>query len=420
MSKVHFDFLIVGAGIIGSAISYILSETLKRSNQKSNIGVIDLDLEGEYSSTLKNAGGVRSTWRNRANVELCKYSIDFFEKISDKIDFKQKGYFWLHDENSWEEINHNLNLYNEIGLNVELVSKNNIKNYLPFIENYEDIKGMSISRKAGLIDHYSLRQFFRTGSKNNGVDFIDNQYVFNITTENNSGISLTTSDISGLVRSRGIDVVRKYLKGEIPQSPTESINYSFDLLINSTGAWSSKLSKLYGYKEDEIKPRRRQIELFNCPGIDISEMGMIIDTTDIYFHQEGDNILAGYSNMDEPYGVNFKFDFFSYSEESPFTKYIWKPLVKRSSLFEKIKFIRGWSGIYGETHDRSGFIGKVPGFDNIFECVGHTGRGIMISYGAAQALVDIMLEGKLRDGLTSASDFHRSRPNGDLFEELHL
>ena len=87
---------------MGSASAYALSKELKEKGQNLSIGVIDLDLEGEHSSTLKNAGGVRATWRNRANIELCKYSIDFYETISEEIQFRTLGYYWMHAERSWE------------------------------------------------------------------------------------------------------------------------------------------------------------------------------------------------------------------------------------------------------------------------------------------------------------------------------
>ncbi len=90
------------------------------------------------------------------------------------------------------------------------------------------------------------------------------------------------------------------------------------------------------------------------------------------------------------------------------------------SNFQKDKYIRCWAGMYGETSDRSGYIGKVPGLDNVYECAGHTGRGLMISYGAGHALADLIIDGKFRSELKSASDFSRERPSGELFEELHL
>ena len=73
--------------------------------------------------------------------------------------------------------------------------------------------------------------------------------------------------------------------------------------------------------------------------VDLSSYGMVIDTSDIYFHQDSESILAGYSNMDEPYGYNFDFSFGGMDEESQFVKYIWEPLSKRISRFEKVKLL---------------------------------------------------------------------------------
>jgi sarcosine oxidase subunit beta len=160
--------------------------------------------------------------------------------------------------------------------------------------------------------------------------------------------------------------------------------------------------------------------LISAREVDLRNYGMIIDTSDIYFHQEGENILAGYSNMDEPYGYNFEFSFGGMDEKSQFVKYIWEPLSKRISRFEKIKFLRGWAGVYAETPDRSGYLGRVGGLKNVFECVAHTGRGLMISYGAGVALSDLILNSEFRPELKSAKDLARERPYGELYEELHL
>ncbi|MGH7902482.1 MAG: FAD-dependent oxidoreductase, partial [Thermodesulfobacteriota bacterium] len=107
-------------------------------------------------------------------------------------------------------------------------------------------------------------------------------------------------------------------------------------------------------------------------------------------------------------------------EKSLFVKYIWSPLWQRSSKFERLKIIRGWAGLYAETPDRSGYLGRVPGLKNVYECVAHTGRGLMISYGAGKALSDLILDSSFREELRHARDLSRERPSGELYEELHL
>ncbi len=422
MERHDLDFLFIGAGVLGSAGAYALSKKLGEKGTKAVIGVIDIDMEGEFSSTLKNAGGVRATWRSRANIELCKYSIDFYESIAEIIQFRELGYFWMHGARSWQEINENHPLYEEYGLPVELYPAEEVPSILPLVDNLEGIEGLSVSRKAGLIDHYSLREFYRAGARKNGVRFFDRCYAAGITVEGGIMKTVRAYDLSTFNRNRSAveEKVKMILEDDSVDHGLPIITFKCGTIINTAGAWAPRVSALYGFNDEGVKPRRRQMAVLNCPDVDLSPFGMLIDTSDIYFHQDGENILAGYSNMDEPYGYNFEFSFGGMSEESPFVRHIWQPLWKRISGFEKVKFIRGWAGMYAETPDRSGYLGRVPGLHNVYECEAHTGRGLMISYGAATALADLLVDGAFRKELRHAEDLSRERKSGPLYEGLHL
>lgn len=422
MSDYNFDFLFIGGGILGSSGAMAISKRLAERGESAGIAVVDVDLEGEYSSTLKNAGGVRATWRNRANIELCKYSIDFYETIRDEIQFRELGYFWMHDAPSWQEVKKNHPLYMEYKLSVELHSPGAVPQFLPFVDNLEGIAGLSISRKAGLIDHYSLREYYRREARKNGVVFFDGCCVKRIVVEDGKATEVIADrlgELSENSESKSEAIKTFLINGEIGLTG-EEISLKCGVVINTAGAWAPRISKLYGFNDEQIKPRRRQMVVIHCPDLDLSSYGMIIDTSNVYFHKDAENILAGYSNMDEPYGYNFEFDFGGMGEESPFVRYIWLPLYNRISRFERVKFLRGWAGLYAETPDRSGYLGRVPGFRNVYECAAHTGRGLMISYGAGTALSDLILDGRFREELSHANDMSRERPSGELFEELHL
>jgi sarcosine oxidase subunit beta len=216
------------------------------------------------------------------------------------------------------------------------------------------------------------------------------------------------------------DLIKTYLVNEEVRYFGDAVSFKCRALINTAGAWSPRISELYGFNDDKIKPRRRQMVVMHCPQVDLSSFGLVIDTSHVYFHKDADNILAGYSNMNEPYGYNLDYNFGGMREGSLFVKYIWLPLCNRISGVETIKLLRGWAGLYAETPDRSGYLGRVPGFINVYECGAHTGRGLMISYGAGTALSDLILNGKFREELKHAEDLSRERPSGNLFEELHL
>lgn len=422
MERHALDFLFIGAGALGSAGAWALSKKLGERGVKASVGVIDVDMEGGYSSTLKNAGGVRATWRNRANIELTKYSIDFYESIAEIIQFRELGYFWMHGPESWREINENHPLYEEYGLPVELYPAGEVPSILPFVDDLGGIEGLSVSRKAGLIDHYSLREYYRAQAKKNGVRFFDRCFAAGMRVEGGRVKEVSAYDLSLFNKDRQLldEKIRQILENAAADAHTPGVVFRCGTLVNTAGAWAPRVSELYGFSDEGIKPRRRQMVVLNCPDVDLSSYGMLIDTSDIYFHQDGENILAGYSNMDEPYGYNFEFSFGGMSEESPFVRHIWQPLWKRMSGFERVKFIRGWAGMYAETPDRSGYLGRVPGLSNVYECEAHTGRGLMISYGAATALADLLVDGAFRQELSHAEDLSRERKSGPLYEGLHL
>jgi glycine/D-amino acid oxidase-like deaminating enzyme len=101
-------------------------------------------------------------------------------------------------------------------------------------------------------------------------------------------------------------------------------------------------------------------------------------------------------------------------------EHIWPRLAECSSLFERRKHVRGWSGLYAVTPDRSGIAGPVRGLTNFFEAHSFTGRGVMQSYGVARALAawidtgrpqgSIASKGRSYVGMQSTSHAHRSSP----------
>ena len=88
--------LIVGAGLAGSALAMHLAEM-----GEPGVVVVDPDLAGERSSSQLNAGGVRATWWQPVNVELCAATIAFFAEHSQELGFRERGYLWLHGPERW-------------------------------------------------------------------------------------------------------------------------------------------------------------------------------------------------------------------------------------------------------------------------------------------------------------------------------
>jgi sarcosine oxidase subunit beta len=193
------------------------------------------------------------------------------------------------------------------------------------------------------------------------------------------------------------------------------------LVVNCLGAWSPVFSAKVGVT-DVTEPVRRQICLVDvhsqdlADGVDLEPLGMIVDASDLYFHPEGPHVLAGYSIPDEATGFDFDYD-----GDAFFETHVWPRLAHRASSFERCGHVRGWSGLYAVTPDRSGIAGPVPGFANFYEAHSFTGRGVMQSYGVGQALAERIDTG--RYGALDLSALDRTRfADRDrwVVEELHI
>jgi sarcosine oxidase subunit beta len=140
---------------------------------------------------------------------------------------------------------------------------------------------------------------------------------------------------------------------------------------------------------------------------------MIVDTTGLYFHNDGPHILAGYSPPEAP-GYHFNYD-----GEEFFQKEIWPRMYARMSHFERLRHVTGWAGLYEVSPDRSAIVGMAA--PSVYEAHSFSGRGVMQSYGAGQALAGLIAEGKFPAGL-DASALARTRfeANRLVFEELHI
>ncbi|HLH78358.1 MAG TPA: FAD-binding oxidoreductase [Candidatus Binataceae bacterium] len=398
------EALIVGAGIIGSALAMALGE------RGMSCLVIDVDLAGRLSSSEKNAGGVRATWWQPVNIALCRASIEYYEKIASEVGFRQRGYLWLYDERTFSKACAHLTLQRELGHPIQTLTAAQVTQRVPEIDRVEGIAGATFSPRDGLINSNLLKEHYRARSRALGARYLDRMFVENIALEGDevrvecwqAAQPLSDADLSRLLAPQGR-----------PQEPAgRKIELRAERLIIAAGAWSPQLLKLLGV-ETPSEAVRRQVCLIDNRLTDLAAYGMIVDTSGLYFHNEGTHILAGYSPPEEPAGYSFRYD-----GEEFFMGEIWPRLYARMSCCERLRHVGGWAGLYAVSPDRSAIVGPVCA--RVYEAHSFSGRGVMQSWGAAQAIAELIVRGSY--GALDASALTRARFTlGHLVpEELHI
>lgn len=400
----RFDAIVVGAGIIGSSVAMGLAE------RGLKLLVVDVDLSGRLSSSEKNAGGVRATWWQPVNITLCLASIRYYETIRDEVGFRQKGYLWLHDSRTWPQALEYLRLQRELGHTIEALSRAEVGRRVPEIDKLKGIAGATFSPADGLINSNLLKEHYRTKSRAMGARYLDRVFV-HAADVRADGVRLSCWQADHSLS----DLALMRLMAQDERGEAESgrpFELRADHLVITGGAWSGNVLRLLGL-DSFSRAIRRQICLVESRATDLSAYGMIVDTSGLYFHNEGPYILAGYSPPDEPAGHHFTYD-----GEAFFLEQIWPRLYARMSSCERLRHVTGWAGLYSVSPDRSAILGRAA--PRVFEAHSFSGRGVMQSYGAGQALAELISTGGY--GRLDAAALSRERfSSGALvWEELHI
>ncbi len=102
--------------------------------------------------------------------------------------------------------------------------------------------------------------------------FFDRCYVKKIVVEDDRVTEVIASYLKELDENAQdkAELIKTYLvNGEIGFS-SEEISFKCGKLVNTAGAWAPRISKLYGFNDEQINPRRRQMVVIRCPEVDIS------------------------------------------------------------------------------------------------------------------------------------------------------
>jgi glycine/D-amino acid oxidase-like deaminating enzyme len=380
------DVVVVGAGLIGSAVAMGLVR-----QGVSSVVVVDLDLSGEWSSSELNAGGVRATWSQKVNLLTSKFSIEYFQTVAETIGYRDCGYLWLHRPETFQAALKAREMHVAHGWDVEILDPKEIQRRHPFMDKIDDLAGGLFGVKDGLVNPNRLKEHFREGALLKGARFLDGVFVTASNEGNGSKWRIRGFQFSESLKSeekRRILVENPKQEDAFDLAHGEWIEIECDRVVNAGGAWAPKLAGVLGYASPSA-PLRRQISLFHARDLDLTPYGMIIDPSGVYFHPESIYGLSGFANRNESEGYHFHYDAAAFFEE-----YIWPALYERSRSFESLRHVSGWAGLYENSPDHHAIVGAVEGRPGVFEAHSFSGHGAMQSYGVGIALSELIVKGR--------------------------
>jgi sarcosine oxidase, subunit beta len=362
------EVVIIGGGIVGASIAYNLAK-----KGLNDVIILEKGLIGE-GSTGKCAGGIRTQFSTRINLQFSKLSIRIFEQFEDEFgkdpEFQRIGYLFLsttHEQ--WSILQANSRSMESEGFKAELFTPQQIKDNWPFI-SVKDLSGGSYTKNDGYAGPYEVLQGFIKGARRSGVLIREGMEVTGINSENGAVTTVETST-------------------------GEKINTN--IIVNAAGPYASGIAGMLGLDLPVI-PLRRQLFFTNPFNHLPQKLPMIIDLEHgWYMRREGKGLLLAGPQDKTP----------SFNDKCDFEARIWTAdrSMRRIPALSQVGIVNGWSGLYEISPDNHAIIGSFPEMKG-FLCVnGFSGHGFMHAPATGIVVSELILKGN-----AESIDIHPLRP----------
>ncbi|MEM7330624.1 MAG: FAD-dependent oxidoreductase [Chloroflexota bacterium] len=390
-----FNILIIGGGIIGASIAYFLAE----SGQAGEIGVIEPDPTYQKAASSVGAGGVRQLFSQPENIEMSKFSLDFYKSFPNRmgingtlanIDFSQCGYLFLVGERGARQLKANQQRQTALGVNAVLLNPDELGNRFPSL----GLGGVALacfSPEDGTLNTTLALNGFRQKAASLGVQFITNKVV---------GLSKSSSQVEAAELASGQTI-------------------KADIFINAAGAWASEVSALIDMPLP-IQPLCRVKHYWEATS-PIEPTPLIKDESGVFFRQEGKGYVGGRPSWEVPPGFHFREQngeishyFDGYFEQTV------RPLLSNIvPAFKTVHSPRAWTGHYAQNElDGNMILGNWPQqAENFFVACGFSGHGVMHAPAVGMAMAELVLNGRFATIDLSRMSYQRVIDNNPYPEQ---
>ncbi|HXH04460.1 MAG TPA: FAD-binding oxidoreductase [Candidatus Competibacteraceae bacterium] len=386
MSSHHYEVIIVGGAIIGSAVAYFLT---RDPAFRGRVLVIEKDPSYAKSSTTLSAASIRQQFSTPTNIRISQFGIEFLRSLAERfgpgadIGLRENGYLLLASPSGLPILEGNHRIQREHGVDVALLDGPALQARFPWL-NVQDLAAGCLGLSGeGWFDAYSLLQLLRRAAREQGAEYVDGEVV---------AIERNGEHIRGVRLGDG----RTYTCGE---------------LVNAAGAAAGRVAALAGIALP-VEPRKRCVFVFACkerPRFD--DCPLVVDPSGLYFRPEGEYFITGLPPRPDPECWDFEVD------HGLFDEHIWPILANRVPAFEAIKLINAWAGHYDyNTLDQNAVVGRHPAVGNLIFANGFSGHGLQQAPAVGRGVAELIVHGGYRSLDLSVFGYERIVANRPVRE----
>ena len=357
------DIVIIGGGIVGSAIAYFLA----RTGRAGRVAVIEPDPTYEFSATPTANGGIRQLFSLPENIAMAQYGLAFFAGFHETmaiggepapIGFRRRGYLFVSDDGDHARMEANHGAQAALGARVDLLDRAALAARFPSL-NVADVALAVHSPDDAWINSHAALMGFRDKARNLGVDYRQDRVV---------GWRAAGGSARDVTLGSGVTLAA-------------------DCFVLAAGAWSGEVGALIGLALP-VEPMCRESHYFVTSN-EIEPLPFIKTETHLAFGPEGEGYAGGLPEWDQPAG------FLRDPHPTRFEDVVWPLLAHRLPALESLKLKRSWVGHYARnTLDLTAIVGRWEGgCENVYMACGYSGHGIMHAPASGLALAELILDG---------------------------
>lgn len=385
----HFDVLIVGGGIVGSATAYYL----KKHGFAGKIAIVEKDTTYQFTATARSAGGLRQQFSTPANIALSLFGLRLIRNLKEEfgpeadVGFKEQGYLILASEEGLPILEENHRIQIAHGADNTLLRGEEITARFPWQMSDGIAAGCFGLSGEGWLDPYSLMSLFRKQALAQGVELIPGEV---------SAVVAANGKVSSVTLASG-----------------ETISCA--ALVNAAGPGAGALAAMAGLSLP-VGPRKRYVYVIDCQNATeaLHKAPLTVQPTGVWFRPEGRTFICGVSpeEHEEPTVMDWEVDY------SIFDNIVWPGLAERIPLFEAVKVINAWVGHYDyNALDQNAIYGTAPALTNFYFANGFSGHGLQQGPASGNAVAELIVHGEYRTIDLSCFSYDRILRNAPLFEK---
>ncbi|MEM5299166.1 FAD-binding oxidoreductase [Burkholderia sp. JPY481] len=356
----HYDFIVIGAGVIGASVAHHLAAAGAKS-----VLVLERDTIGA-GTTSQSSGLLRTHYSVRQNVELARSSWSAFNHFAEYVGDDEAscglvkcGYLICAPEgDKLEPLRASLAAQQEMGIEVQLMNRAEARERLP-IAQFDDAALIGFEPEAGFADAYLVATSFARSARRRGAKIME-------------GVSVT-----GVIREgRRVTGVE-----------TSAGRFSCGTLVSTQNIWTPELAAWIGVPLP-VKPERHTVLALECetgaytfgmPAFkDLGSPGML------YFRSYGgsqmlvsEGVVGETLNAPETEQGEISLDY---------VVEVGAQVAERFPAYETAGLASSWTGVYDVTPDWNPVLGGVGDVEGLVVGFGFSGHGFKLSPGIGRLL----------------------------------